>query len=126
VPGGQDFDLGDETYRSSSQDPLTGNAKLSVNKAAPMLLLGFGNLVPRRRSRHLTASFEIGAIYQGTPKVGLNFGGSACDITGLNCRAISNDPSIQAEVLKEQNKLNKDVSPFKFYPVISFGFGYKF
>lgn len=126
VPGGQDFDLGDATYRSSNQDPLKGNANLSVNKAAPMVLLGFGNLVPRRRSRHLTASFEVGAFYQGTPKVGLNFGGSACDITGLNCREIAGDPSIQTEVLKEQEKLNKDVSPFKFYPVVSFGFGYKF
>ena len=29
-------------------------------------------------------------------------------------------------MLAEQTKINRSLSPFKFYPVISVGFGYKF
>jgi hypothetical protein len=58
--------------------------------------------------------------------VALNLGGSACDSTGLFCRSISSDPTIQANIAAEQTKLNKSASPYKFYPVISFGVGYKF
>src|SRR5437899_3222481 len=51
VPGGQPFTLGGTTFYSSSNDPVNGTGRLSVNKAAPMILIGFGNLVPRS-SRH--------------------------------------------------------------------------
>src|SRR6266478_5626149 len=49
-----------------------------------------------------------------------------CDSTGLFCRSISSDPTIQANVASEQAKLNKSASPYKFYPVLSFGVGFKF
>src|SRR5712664_4961983 len=124
VPGGHSFTLSNTSYVSAAADPITGTGKLTVYKAAPMLLVGFGNLVPR--SRHFSTSFEIGAAYQGPPRVTLNLGGSACDSTGLFCRSISSDPTIQANVVSEQAKLNKSTSPYKFYPVLSFGVGFKF
>jgi len=124
VPGGQSFTLNNTNYVSDVADPVSGTGKLTVYKAAPMLLVGFGNLVPR--SRHFSTSFEIGAAYQGPPRVTLNLGGSACDSTGLFCRSISSDPTIQANVVSEQAKLNKSTSPYKFYPVLSFGVGFKF
>ena len=124
VPGGQSFTLSNVNYLSDAADPVSGTGKLTVYKAAPMLLVGFGNLVPR--SRHFSTSFEIGAAYQGPPRVTLNLSGSACDSTGLFCRSISSDPTIQANVVSEQAKLNKSASPYKFYPVVSFGVGFKF
>jgi hypothetical protein len=124
VPGGQSFTLNNVNYLSDPADPVTGTGKLTVYKAAPMFLVGFGNLVPR--SRHFSTSFEIGAAYQGPPRVTLNLSGSACDSTGLFCRSITSDPTIQANVVSEQAKLNKSASPYKFYPVISFGVGFKF
>ena len=124
VPGGQSFTLNNTNYLSDAADPVTGTGKLAVYKAAPMILFGFGNLVPR--SRHFSTSFEIGAAYQGPPRVTLNLSGSACDSTGLFCRSISSDPTIQANVASEQAKLNKSASPYKFYPVLSFGVGFKF
>jgi hypothetical protein len=123
VPGGQSFTLSNVNYLSDAADPVTGTGKLTVYKAAPMVLVGFGNLVPR--NKHFSASFEIGAAYQGPPRVTLNLGGSVCDPTGLNCRSISSDPTIQANVVSEQAKLNKSASPYKFYPVLSFGVGFK-
>jgi len=125
VPGGQSFTLSNTTYVSDGADPIGGTGKLTTYKAAPLLLIGFGNLVPRS-SRRFTASFEIGAAYQGPPRIALNLTGSACDSTGLNCRSIASDPTIQSNIQAEQSKLEKKASPFRFYPVISFGFGFKF
>lgn len=124
VPGGQSFTLSNTNYVSDAADPIMGTGKLTVYKVAPMVLFGIGNLVPR--SRHFSTSFDIGAAYQGPPRVALSLSGSACDSTGLNCRAISSDPTIQSNIVAEQAKLNKSASPYKFYPVISFGVGYKF
>ncbi len=124
VPGGKSFTLSNTNYVSSAADPIAGTGKLTVYKAAPMILFGIGNLVPR--SRHFSTSFEIGAAYQGPPRVTLNLSGSACDSTGLFCRSISSDPTIQSNIAAEQVKLNKSASPYKFYPVLSFGVGFKF
>jgi hypothetical protein len=124
VPGGQTFTLSNTNYVSDAADPIAGTGKLTVYKAAPMILFGIGNLVPR--SRHFNTSCEIGAAYQGPPRVALNLSGSACDSTGLNCRSIGSDPTIQSNIAAEQVKLNKSASPYKFYPVLSFGVGYKF
>jgi hypothetical protein len=124
VPGGQSFTLSNTTYVSDAANPITGTGNLTVYKAAPMLLLGIGNLVPR--GKHFSVSFEIGAAYQGPPRVALNLSGSACDSTGLFCRSISSDPTIQSNIAAEQAKLNKSASPYKFYPVLSFGVGYRF
>ena len=125
VPGGQTFTLSNTSYISDAANPVTGTGKLSLYKAAPMMLFGIGNLVPRN-SHHFSTSIEIGAAYQGPPRVTLNLGGSACDSTGLFCRTISSDPTIQSNIAAEQAKLNKSASPYKFYPVLSFGVGYKF
>ena len=124
VPGGQSFTLSNTSYVSDGADPIAGTGKLTVYKVAPIALFGIGNLVPR--SRHFSTSFEIGAAYQGPPRIALNLSGSACDSTGLNCRSISSDPTIQSNIAAEQAKLNKSASPYKFYPVLSFGVGYKF
>jgi hypothetical protein len=124
VPGGQTFSLSKTTYISDAADPVAGTGKLTVYKTAPMVLFGFGNLVPR--NGHFSTSFEIGAAYQGPPRVALNLGGSACDSTGLFCRSIASDPTIQSNIVAEQAKLNKSASPYKFYPVLSFGVGYRF
>lgn len=124
VPGGQTFTLNNVNYLSDAADPVNGTGKLSISKAAPMVLIGIGNLVPR--SHHFSTTFEVGAAYQGPPRVLLNLTGSVCDSTGTFCRSIGSDPTVQSNILAEQNKLDKKASPFRFYPVLSFGIGYKF
>ena len=56
----------------------------------------------------------------------MNFSGSACDASGLNCAPVNGDASFQDNLQAERDKLNNDLAPFKFYPVLSVGFGYKF
>lgn len=125
VKGGGSFTLSNVDYISDPANPVSGTGKLTLNKVAPLMLLGFGNLVPRSH-RHFSVTFDVGAAYQGEPRATLNFSGNVCDPSGLNCRAISSDPTVLANIQKEQAKINKSASPFRFYPVISFGFGYKF
>jgi hypothetical protein len=122
VPGGKTFTLNGATYTSDPADPVTGLGKVDFKKAGPMFTLGWGNLLPRGH-RRFSVPFEIGAIYTGAPRAALNLAGSACDSNGANCTPIASNPAIQANMLAEQNKLNKDMNAFKFYPVISIGFG---
>jgi hypothetical protein len=59
VPGGQTFTTGGTTYESSTANPVTANYTGNVNKIAPELLLGTGNLVPRGR-RHWSINADFG------------------------------------------------------------------
>ena len=124
VPGGSTFTLGGTTYTSDPTNPITGAGKLDFVKAAPTAMFGFGNLVPQ--NRHFTYNFELGAVFQGSARTKLNLTGNACDSTGLNCVNAATDPTVQQNVVAEQTKINNKLSPFKYYPVISFGFGYRF
>ena len=124
VPGGSTFTLGGTTYTSDPTNPIMGTGKLDFVKAAPTAMFGFGNLVPQ--NRHFSYNFELGAVFQGSGRTKLNLTGNACDSTGANCVNAATDPTVQANIVAEQNKVNNKLAPFKYYPVISFGFGYRF
>jgi hypothetical protein len=128
VPAGQTFSLGATTYYSgeiSATSPVTGTGTIGFNKAAPMVLIGFGNLLPRS-SRHFGVSIEAGVVFQGSANAKLNLAGSACTVSAYaGCLNAATDPTVQANVQSEETKLNNDLNPFKYYPVISLGFSYK-
>jgi hypothetical protein len=123
VPGGQSFSLGGATYVSSPANPASGTGVLDTRKVAPMVLLGVGNLLPRS-ARHFTVNFEGGVVFQGSPKATLNLQGAAC--VSSFCQDIASTPAIQSNIQAEQTKINNSVGFFKYYPVLSVGFGYKF
>lgn len=125
VPGNQSFTLGGADFISDRSDPVRGTGKIDFNQAAPVITVGWGNLIPRKESQRFSVPVEIGVGFQGSPKANLALAGSVCDPTGINCRSVS-DPSIQSNIVSEQNKLNNSMSLFKAYPIISVGFGYKF
>jgi hypothetical protein len=126
VSGAQSFTLGGVTYYSDTAVPTTGTGKIDFNQAAPMLTAGWGNLVPRRHSKHFSFPVEIGVAFQGSPKATLNLSGNVCDSPGVNCRSVASDPTVQSNIVAEQNKINNSMSFFQAYPIISAGFGYKF
>jgi hypothetical protein len=103
VPGGSSFTLGGATYTSDPSNPIAGTGKLDFMKAAPTAMFGFGNLVPP--TRHFTCNFEIGAVFQGSARTKLNLTGNACP-NGINCVNAATDPTVQANIVAEQNKLN--------------------
>ena len=123
VPAGQQFDIGSDSYRSSTTDPIHGTGSLHMNRFAPMAMVGFGN--PAHGDNALAVSFDVGVAYVGAPKVTLNFAGSACDVSGLNCSSATQS-DFQQSVVNEQAKLNRNVSSYSLYPVVQMSIGYRF
>ena len=124
VPPGQSFTLGGVQYFSSAANPITGNATLGLNKFAPTLGIGFGNLLPRG-NRHWSLSTDLGVVFQGSPQFALGFAGSACP-NNTNCQPINNLPGAAANIESERVKIQDDLKPFKYYPEASIMFGWKF
>jgi hypothetical protein len=125
VPGGQTFSVGGTTYQSEGSDPVTGTGKLNFVKVSPSIMVGVGNLIPRN-GRHYSFLFEVGGAYQGSARVALNLAGSVCATDGTNCRPISGDPTVQANVQAQQVKIQRDINPYRFFPVVSMGVGFNF
>jgi hypothetical protein len=125
VPGNQSFTLAGNNYFSDPAQPISAKGKVTFNRVSPMITAGFGNLV-HRDTKRFTVPIEFGVAFQGSPKTSLNLAGNVCDSPGVNCRSVASDPTVQSNVISEQAKLDKSMRPFKVYPVISVGFGYKF
>jgi hypothetical protein len=125
VPGGQSFSLGNINYISDAASPVHGDSALSFQKFAPLLSLGFGNLTSKG---HIAYTIEAGVAFHGTPHATLSLAGSACTSTilGLICQNIATNPAIQNDVAAQQQKINDDISNFKYYPILQFSIGYKF
>ncbi|WP_263367216.1 hypothetical protein [Edaphobacter bradus] len=125
VPSGQSFTLNHTSYVSSTSVPVTGNAALTTRTASPMFTFGWGNIAPRHG--HISVPLELGFVYQGAPKVSMVLAGKACNPSGLNCRDVATDTGIQSNLAAQQKIVSDDIGQyFRFYPVISIGFGYKF
>jgi hypothetical protein len=132
VPGGQSFTLGNNTYTSNPANPVTGGAQIDFSKSrmSPMLTAGAGNLL-RRGGRRFSINFEAGVVFQSEPQAVLSLGGSAC-MAGV-CQSVASTPQIQDDIRAEQAKINNGTAPYDvvhtllhYYPVVSFGFGYRF
>jgi hypothetical protein len=123
VPTGSLFELDGATYRSGAT-PVSGWAKATLNPAAPVLLVGWGNLA--HRTKHVIFSVEGGVAYSGAPKVTLGLGGTICDPGGTYCRALSSDQAAVGQVRALQLKLQHNASPFVVYPIFVIGLGYRF
>ncbi len=125
VLAGQAFSLGNGIYTTDPANPMIGTGKIDFARVAPTFLVGWGNLLPRH-GRRWSIPVEIGFAYQGQPRATLALAGGVCDVSLTFCRSVASDPTVQANILAEQTKINNNLSLYKFYPVISVGFGYKF
>jgi hypothetical protein len=126
VPASQSFSLGEVRYFSSATNPVNGSATLKLGRVAPLLLAGFGNLLPRN-NRRFGVNADFGVAFQGSPDVKLNLAGMACAVSPTaGCVNAATDALVQSNVQLEQEKANEDLRPFKYYPVVSIGFSWKF
>jgi hypothetical protein len=128
VPGGQTFTLDNTDYYSSAANPVTGTFDVAFgNKEAPSLTIGWGNMIPRKSGQHWSVPFEIGFEYINVPTIALNLTGSVCQGSATtNCQPVQSTPAVQANVQGEQAELQSDISPLRFYPILSIGLSYKF
>jgi hypothetical protein len=125
VPGGQTFSVGGTTYESDPAAPINGTGNLDFVKVSPSIMAGIGNLIPRNGRRY-SFLFEIGGAYQGSAQVALNLSGNVCDTSGLFCRSVASDPTVQANIQSQEQKIRNDINPYRFFPVVSFGIGFNF
>lgn len=95
--------LGGTVYTPEMLGSLS--ATVDVNKISPYLGLGYGN---RLLTEGLGFTLDVGAIYQGAPKVDLTAKGLL-------------EPSAEQGPLIEDN-----IKWFKFYPVLAIGLIYNF
>ena len=125
IPAGDSFTLNGTDYVSDPADPVNGSGSLKFPRLAPKFTIGWGSLVPRGE-RHVSFPFEMGFAYLGQPTTVLTFAGSVCDSGMQGCQSIASDPTAQANVAAEQQKLQKDANYARFFPLISQGFALRF
>ena len=124
IAGGSTFTANDVDYVSVASDPVRGNFDVSFGrKIAPSLTVGFGNML--RRDSHWSVPVDFGFEYIGQPKLTLHMTGSVCDPDG-DCGPIANDPETLANLSAEQDKVNREIAPLRFYPILKIGLSYRF
>ena len=122
-PGGY-FELGDQGFTNSVDDPLNGTATVVYPRSiAPTLMVGFSNLLPRN-GKHFSMPYEFGAAFTGAPRVNLKIDGTAC--TSQGCFNAANNTEMQQSLQQENDKLNNSLSSLPVYPIISLGLAYRF
>lgn len=129
VPAGQTITLDGTDYVSANADPLRGTGYVDTSKAAPGISIGYGNLVPRRLNAHWSFPVELGFYYIGQPNLNITFTGSACDPRfpqPRGCQTVTTDPGFQADLKAFTARQNNNLSYASFFPIASFGFGYRF
>jgi hypothetical protein len=128
VPGGSSFDLNGVTYYASNTNPVAGNGRVGLNSCNPAFTIttGWGNMTSPR-NKHLSFPLEVGAAFVGSPSVSMTLtGGQACDQYGKNCVNVATDPTVQANLQAQIQKYKNDISPFRYFPIVSFGVAYNF
>jgi hypothetical protein len=124
VGPGKTFVLGTQTYTNSVDDPVTGTSGVIFpHKFAPLLLIGWGNILPRSGKR-LTFPFEIGAAYTGASVIDVGLNGTAC--TRQGCYSFASSQKIQNDLKQEIYTLNEDLKRYPVFPIASIGVAYHF
>lgn len=115
------YTIGDQTYTVGPTDTLRATADVDLGSSiAPYFGIGWGHAPSNKGG--LLLSFDIGVLVQGSPDATLAVTGTANGGTA----DFTNDPTLQAEVRKEEQNLEEDLSNFEIYPVLSFGIGWRF
>ena len=121
---GHYFELGDQGFTNSVDDPLSGTATVAyAHTIAPMLMMGFSNMLPRS-GKHFSMPYEFGVAYTGAPRINVRLSGTACTAEG--CFDAATNKEMQQSLDQENAKLNKSLSSFPVYPIVSLGLAYRF
>ena len=128
VPAGNTINLNGQDYISSLTDPLHGSGSVDFRKTSPGLTVGWGNILPRSR-KHFSFPVELGFYYVGQPTLKIAFTGSACDPTqpaSIGCESVNDDPDFEKDLNAFRTRNEHNLSYASFFPVFSFGVGYRF
>jgi hypothetical protein len=124
VGPGQTFVLGTQTFLNSVDDPVNGTSSVIYPRTfSPLLLLGFGNLLPRHGG-HLSLPVEAGVAYTGAPQISVALNGTACTTEG--CVNFAQNADAQKFLKQEIQILNEDLKHYPVFPIVSVGLAYRF
>ena len=124
VGPGQTFVLGTQTFLNSVDDPVTGSSSVIFPRTfAPLLLFGYGNLLPRSGG-HLSLPIEAGVAYTGAAQINVALNGTACVTDG--CFNFSQNADAQKFLKQEIQILNEDLKHYPVFPILSLGLAYRF
>jgi len=108
------YDIGNSQYSAADIGTLT--AKVSFNKIAPYLGIGWG----KRESKGFGMTGDIGVLFQGSPKLEMTATGPITDPSNpLHSQ-------FTADLERERQSAQDDLSDFKMYPVLGIGLSYRF
>lgn len=113
--GANTYTINGVTYAAASVGSLRGD--LTFSKVAPYLGIGWGN--PVTKGAGWTFAADLGAIYQGKPKIGFSASCGAA-LTAAQCTTLQND------VAAEKSQAESALDSFRWYPVVSIGASYRF
>lgn len=105
------YTINGTSYTAAQVGVLSG--AITFNASVPYLGIGWSTL--GTESTGLGVEFDIGALFQGSPKVQLSATGAA-----------ASNAQFQSDLAAEQTKLQGDLNSFKTYPVVSLGLAYRF
>jgi hypothetical protein len=124
VGPGKTFVLGTQTFLNSVDDPVTGSSYVIFPRTiAPLLLFGFGNLLPRH-GEHLSLPVEVGVAYTGAAQINVDLNGTACVTNG--CVNFSQNADAQNFLKQEIQILNEGLKHYPVFPIVSLGLAYRF
>jgi hypothetical protein len=124
VGPGKTFVLGTQTFLNSVDDPVTGSSYVIFPRTiAPLLLFGYGNLLPRHGER-LSLPVEVGVAYTGAAQINVDLNGTACVTNG--CVNFSQNADAQKFLKQEIQILNEDLKHYPVFPIVSLGLAYRF
>ena len=105
------FELGDTVYPPDQVGTVAGG--IDFDDINPYVGLGIDTSFGRDRGLGFVA--ELGALFQGSPKLTLSADGP-----------IASDPGFQAELESERESIEDDMSAYSVYPVVALGISYRF
>ena len=108
---GTTYDIGGTTYTADQVGSVSGNVKLAKN-AVPYIGLGWAKK-PLKGGLGFFA--DIGVVFSSTPQTKL-----------IATGPIASDTTFQANLQKEENNINHDLKPLRYYPVVQAGLMYRF
>lgn len=108
-PSGGTYTINGRSYSAATVGSLAGTVKTG-NSAAPYVGIGYGNVA----GFGVNFYFDLGVMYQGSPKVSL---AASCG-AGVPANLCA---QLQSDVQAEQSRLSSDLTNFKWYPVANIG-----
>jgi hypothetical protein len=113
-------------YTTDSTNPFRGTGRSKISPVAPVLTVGWGNLIPRNYHSRWSFPSEIGAVYEGPPRAEVSLTGDVCT-AGQGCMPAASAPGFQQNLNTALRDVNSNLDRYaRFFPVISAGVGYRF